>query len=356
MQYVDVIRWCRHAGRFDEWAATYDKHPARFFFHWIHRVLVQTIDRAQVPTGAVVDVGCGTGELLRSLTHGFPAGRLIGIDASAAMVAVAGRKLPGRCLVAKADQVPIRDGSAAAVVTTLSFHHWDDQDESIAEIRRVLVPGGLVIIADIFVACLMAPLVGRLGHGHGTGMGTVDELKSQMIRAGLAVTSVRRVGPPTSPLRLVTADPQLGAIDPNRAPGQAVWLLLVENGRADVTGADVEPGATCWRERITKRLPDNPRRRCLGLAAPGQLDEPLYHDHSVRPVMAPAVGRRVTERERTGRWLCPLRRPGCVHRGCTYIRVRPRAGTETTLLLFEATETVNTGDTPSPLTATRTVI
>ena len=89
----------------------------------------------------VLDVGCGDGQLSR-LAAGLGA-TVIGVDPTWGCVRVAAERAGGPAFVrAVSDGLPLRDASFDAVVVCLVFEHVDALDASIAEIARVLRPGG----------------------------------------------------------------------------------------------------------------------------------------------------------------------------------------------------------------------
>ena len=88
--------------------------------------------------GRVLDVGCGTGRNLPLLPPGS-----IGIDPAPAPLRRARRRAPAARLVqARAEDLPFRDGVFDTVVSGLTFCSVDDPGRGLAEIRRVLAPGG----------------------------------------------------------------------------------------------------------------------------------------------------------------------------------------------------------------------
>lgn len=88
--------------------------------------------------GRILDVGCGTG---RNLPH-LPAGT-VGIDPARDPLLRARRRAPGARLVqARAEALPFRDGAFDTVVSGLVFCSVDDPARGLAEVRRVLAPGG----------------------------------------------------------------------------------------------------------------------------------------------------------------------------------------------------------------------
>ena len=114
---------------------------------------------APLPAGAtVVDVGCGGGmDLLLAALHVGPTGRAIGVDMTAQMreQAQAGAKTLALTHVEVRDgdatQLPIDDGSVDVVISNGVLNLVPLKDRAIAEIARVLKPGGRVQIADIVI-------------------------------------------------------------------------------------------------------------------------------------------------------------------------------------------------------------
>ncbi|MET8983321.1 class I SAM-dependent methyltransferase [Streptomyces sp. NPDC004539] len=88
----------------------------------------------------VLDLGCGDGVLLTHLAR--PGRRLAGIDLSPEAVAVArGRGFDAE--VGRAQELPYADGAFDAVVSHMAFMLMADADRVVAEVGRVLVPGGV---------------------------------------------------------------------------------------------------------------------------------------------------------------------------------------------------------------------
>jgi SAM-dependent methyltransferase len=106
----------------------------------------------------VIDVGCGEGQITRlAAAAGATA---VGIDPTWAQLEVArDRKGGARYAAGQAGRLPFRDGAFDAAVACLVFEHVADVDGAIAEIARVLEPGGR------FIFMLNHPLLQTPGSG-----------------------------------------------------------------------------------------------------------------------------------------------------------------------------------------------
>ena len=142
--------------RFDRWSGTYERHYLqRLVFEPVQRAVLD-LAAAEVPNPvAILDVGCGTGRLLRAAEQRFPTAALEGVDAAAGMIRHAQAVLPARSRirfqVATAEKLPFVSGQFDLVFSTMTFHHWDDQRGAIAEVARVLKPSGRWLLADFVV-------------------------------------------------------------------------------------------------------------------------------------------------------------------------------------------------------------
>jgi ubiquinone/menaquinone biosynthesis C-methylase UbiE len=101
-----------------------------------------------------LDVGCGTGRLLAFLHDAWPGLRLTGIDLSVPYLTEA-RRLIGRTarvklIEAAAEKLPFDDVSFDFVVSSFLFHELPSEvrRKTIAEMTRVVKPGGLIVIID----------------------------------------------------------------------------------------------------------------------------------------------------------------------------------------------------------------
>ncbi len=124
-----------------------------------HRTVVDELERENRAV-AILDVGCGTGALLVRLA-GAGFGSLAGVDLAPRMLEVAREKLAAsgaRADLRPADAedvLPWPAGSFDAVTMTGALHHFYRPLDLLAEVRRVLRPGGRFLLVD---PCFVAPV------------------------------------------------------------------------------------------------------------------------------------------------------------------------------------------------------
>jgi ubiquinone/menaquinone biosynthesis C-methylase UbiE len=146
--------------RFERRAGSYETGPLG---HWHRLVAERTAEIAlqAVPAPrAVLDVGCGTGVLLRLLAERVRGQvPLLGVDPSPAMIteghAVRDLDARVRLVEGSAEDLPFPDDRFDLVVSSVSFDHWADQSGGLHEAARVLAPEGRVVLADLFAAWLV---------------------------------------------------------------------------------------------------------------------------------------------------------------------------------------------------------
>jgi demethylmenaquinone methyltransferase/2-methoxy-6-polyprenyl-1,4-benzoquinol methylase len=143
-------------GMFDRIAGVYDVMNSAMTAGLHHEWRQRAVERAQVEPGSnALDVCCGTGDLALELRRRIgPDGRVVGCDFSEPMLELARRKsgeqgLPVEFGWADALELPYGDGSFDAVTIGFGARNLADLDRGLAEMARVLRPGGRLVILEI---------------------------------------------------------------------------------------------------------------------------------------------------------------------------------------------------------------
>jgi tRNA (cmo5U34)-methyltransferase len=148
-------------------------------------------EEAAVATGSgarrLLELGTGTGETARRVVARHPGATLVGIDASADMLAVARERLPEADLRVAQLEDPLPEGPFDLVFSALAVHHLDGPAKAdlFARVAAVLEPGGRFALADVVVPDDPADAVTPLSPGFDLPS-RVDEQLGWMRDAGLA--------------------------------------------------------------------------------------------------------------------------------------------------------------------------
>jgi SAM-dependent methyltransferase len=211
------------------WAAWYDE-PGNQLID-LEQPVVQEI-LAGLPVGVALDAACGTGRhtaYLASLGH-----RVIGVDESPEMLAVARAKVPAAELhEGDLHDLPLADDSVDLVVCALALVHVPELGRAFAELVRVLRPGGRLVVSDSrgLIGDLGGPVLKRTPDGQYGYMRTWNRLTSEYLRAALPLgLELRRCEELFRPGDIVTADgidPYDGTPSPPHIPNEPPdrWAL-----------------------------------------------------------------------------------------------------------------------------------
>lgn len=134
---------------FDLWSYVYDVPVVqRLTYRPVHDAVVRALRETR--PGRVVDVGCGTGLLAARVRREIAGCAVTGCDFSPGMLRhAAGRTRAVAWVQGDACGLPFRAASFDAAVSTEAFHWFPDQDAALAELHRVLAPGGRLFLALI---------------------------------------------------------------------------------------------------------------------------------------------------------------------------------------------------------------
>ena len=128
-------------------AKNYDK----FWDFYIVPSYSKTLARVDLQKGSkILDLGCGTGELLKILEDRFPSSELTGIDLTEEMLAVAKQKLSDNVelLLGSATNLPFDSKSFDWVIMSNVIGHLSDKKTALKETHRVLKNPGKIVITD----------------------------------------------------------------------------------------------------------------------------------------------------------------------------------------------------------------
>jgi tRNA (cmo5U34)-methyltransferase len=150
---------------------------------------VVAVAAGEIDAEAILDLGTGTGETLRHIARRHPTARLVGVDESERMLAVARDLVPAADLRVARLQDELPEGPFDLVVSALTVHHLD-AGEKAALFRRVaarLAPGGRFVLADVIVPDDPTDAITPLDEGYDLPS-RADEQLQWMSDAKLAAT------------------------------------------------------------------------------------------------------------------------------------------------------------------------
>ena len=187
------------------WAPFYDE-PGNALLEIEQPIVREILDG--LPVGVALDAACGTGRhtaYLAQLGH-----RVIGVDSSSEMLAVAQAKVPGgEFHQAELEALPLADDSVDLVVCAIALSHVEDIAPVFAEFVRVLRPGGNLVVSDSrgVIGDIGLPLV-RVGPDGGYGyMPIYSRLASDYLAVALPLgLQVLRCEEPRRPSPLIGDD------------------------------------------------------------------------------------------------------------------------------------------------------
>ncbi len=133
---------------FSKDAADYDQSQSYAMLRATYSTIAD--EALNKPFGTVLDIGCGTGALLKTIHERTKDARLFGVDLSEQMIQVAQANLgdTAELRVSDSETLPFPNEAFDLVMCTFSFHHYPNPGTVLLEMRRVLAPKGRLILAD----------------------------------------------------------------------------------------------------------------------------------------------------------------------------------------------------------------
>ncbi len=128
------------------------KHYDNYFLKdWFIKALKKTINTLNITENSrILDIGCGTGNLLYLLERENKNLELYGIDISEKMLNIAKNKLKNSKLsIQSAEDIDFKDDSFDFVFSTEAFHHYSNYNQIMKNIYRILKKQGKLIVLDV---------------------------------------------------------------------------------------------------------------------------------------------------------------------------------------------------------------
>jgi demethylmenaquinone methyltransferase / 2-methoxy-6-polyprenyl-1,4-benzoquinol methylase len=215
---VEASRWVR--GMFGRIAGRYDLLNHLLSFNMDRRWRARLVDRVSEvldrPRGRVLDLCCGTADVLVSLKNRRGRATIFGSDFCHPMLLVARRKTQSPLFEADALTLPLASGSLDLITIAFGFRNLANYGQGLEELLRVLKPGGVVAILEFsqptnrvfgamyrFFSMRVLPRVGGMISGSREAYSYLpesiqrfpgaDELSAQMKSAGFARVEFERM-------------------------------------------------------------------------------------------------------------------------------------------------------------------
>lgn len=181
---------------FDRQALTYDMDRNGSHAREQYSIILQKMENFRFAN--VLDVGCGTGEILKRIHKRYPEVSLTGVDISEKMLEVAKVKIGNKAtlLWADAEMLPFSDATFDLIVCSDSFHHYPNPQKVLAEFRRVLKGGGNLLICDYSIGFPLRQLMNlfiRFSHDGDVHIYSKEEITKLVIQASFSNIQYERI-------------------------------------------------------------------------------------------------------------------------------------------------------------------
>jgi malonyl-CoA O-methyltransferase len=189
----------RHVRRsFERAAATYD--AAAVLQREVERRMFERLDYVKLAPSAILDAGSGTGTGTRELVRRYPKARVIALDIALTMLRAVGgprswlqRMGVGRSPIARVcgdvERLPLQSGSVDLIWSNVTLQWATDLPSTLKELRRVLRPGGLLMLSTFgpdTLKELRAAFAAADGHSHVNRFIDMHDIGDMLVHARLA--------------------------------------------------------------------------------------------------------------------------------------------------------------------------
>lgn len=181
---------------FEHAAATYDASAA--LQNEVCRRMLARLDYIKHRPQAILDAGSGTGNALAALRERYPQAGIVALDIALAMLGRGRRRLPWwkgllarrpQAVCADIERLPIAGSTIGMVWSNLTLQWVNDLQSALAEMQRVLVPGGLLMFSTFgpdTLKELRSAWQGADGYTHVNRFIDMHDIGDMLVRGGFA--------------------------------------------------------------------------------------------------------------------------------------------------------------------------
>ena len=177
---------------FTKWSSSYDKGIIKY---WLVLMQKESLKEIKYQNNlSILDLGCGTGQLLLELKNKFTKAKLFGLDNNESMLKVAKSKLKNVKLIkSSSDKIPLKNNSIDYVISTEAFHHFPEPEKTLLEMKRILKNNGKIIIIDINFGRIISHIFHKLEPGN-YWIYSKKDFKRLFKKTNLKLTYQKRLG------------------------------------------------------------------------------------------------------------------------------------------------------------------